>query len=78
MCVSLFCTALCEAFPSPVNVQRDTGREHTSLHVTSPRKRKYLDNYPYISPVSNFVGAYGSVVVEALRYKPEGRGFETR
>jgi hypothetical protein len=28
--------------------------------------------------VAGITGARGSVVVEALRYKPEGRGFETR
>jgi hypothetical protein len=26
----------------------------------------------------NFIGARGSVVVKALCYKPEGRGFDTR
>jgi hypothetical protein len=31
-----------------------------------------------INPYSDALGARGSVVVKALRYKPEGRGFESR
>jgi hypothetical protein len=33
---------------------------------------------PHSSPATYDKGARGSVVVKALCYKPEGRGFETR
>jgi hypothetical protein len=39
-------------------------------------KRHYILNFIWISSL-NF-GACGSVVVKALRYKPEGRGFDTQ
>jgi hypothetical protein len=39
-----------------------------------------LDNLAFagFTLIFSFTGTRGSVVVEALRYKPEGRGFEIR
>jgi hypothetical protein len=32
----------------------------------------------FLAKLPDYIGARGSVVVKALCYKPEGRGFETR
>jgi hypothetical protein len=39
-----------------------------------PKARTSYDRGPIRSRVSSMMGARGSVVVEALCYKPEGRG----
>jgi hypothetical protein len=42
------------------------------------RQPSTAQNFFYLSLVFINVGARGSIVVKALCYKPEGRGFETR
>jgi hypothetical protein len=62
---------------------RDLGRSRAQsngyLWQGNPRGRAHV-SLPFLSVRFNSVciGASGSVVVETLCYKPEGRGFETR
>jgi hypothetical protein len=42
------------------------------------RSLKFGDYFYNFVGYSDYIGARGSVVVKALCYKPEGRGFETR
>jgi hypothetical protein len=46
-----------------------TSRQNTWLHLYAMQK---------VSDVKPGVGARGGVVVKALRYKPAGRGFDSR
>jgi hypothetical protein len=41
-------------------------------------KDETMDNIQNCDSYINILGARGSVVVKALCYKPEGRGFDTR
>jgi hypothetical protein len=44
---------------------------HCSLHIL-------IDSHLFICSIITVMGARGSVVVKALCYKPEGRGFDAR
>ena len=50
--------------------------EQPSLKIDKCRRRTTM--YVYIKRVLNKEGARGGVVVKALRYKPAGRGFDSR
>jgi hypothetical protein len=54
------------------------GELGTTLAVTSNRRPLRRKTVSFSQCIRSELGVRGSVVVKALCYKPEGRGFETR
>jgi hypothetical protein len=57
------------ALTSPTSSGRSVGVVRSRIHATE---------FVFVFVFFRHMGARGSVVVEALCYNPEGRGFETR
>jgi hypothetical protein len=55
-----------------------TTEENQSISKTFVSKCDIHSNYIYILGLTSQRGARGGAVVEALRYKPEGRGLESQ
>jgi hypothetical protein len=73
--------------PLPPNKMEARGYLHTTVTLTTVKQlliklemnRMQLNMcVPKFVNLVLVVGARGSVIVKALRYKPEGRGFDTR
>jgi hypothetical protein len=61
--------------PIQQQVQR---RERLILNVASMMIRVFLDDNVFNDSYRHFMGHAVAQLVEALRYKPEGRGFDFR
>jgi hypothetical protein len=59
-------------------VGNHTQFKHTELETITHTIFIYLSVVSYLMKVSIAQGARGGAVIKALRYKPEGRGFDSR